>query len=336
MPAMEAPMSLSGNISRRSVLSGVAATAVITPALAQSCHIGPPPHTKGPLVFMNYDQVELDAAYEQARYDPLLERTAARLASDSHAVRQRIGEPQRVAYGPSGIEKLDIYRTNRAKAPIFVFIHGGAWRSGSASNSSYAAEMFVKAGAHYITIDFVQARAAKGDLGIMAEQVRRSIAWVYRNAASFDGDPNRLYVGGHSSGGHLCGVALVTDWKKDFDVPADIIKGGLCMSGMYDMKPVRLSWRRSYISFTDAIEDAMSPQRHIDKLNAPVVVTYGTFETPEFQRQGRDFAAAVTAAGKPVELNKALNYAHDEMAGTLGNPYGSNGRAALTMMNLSF
>jgi arylformamidase len=250
-------------------------------------------------------------------------------------VRQRLGQPKRVAYGPTGEEKLDIYRTDRAKAPIFVFIHGGAWRSGSASNSGFAAEMFVKAGAHYVAIDFVQARAAKGDLAVMAEQVCRSIAWVYRNAASFDGDPNRLYIGGHSSGGHFCGVALVTDWEKNFDVPSDIIKGGLCMSGLYDMKPVRLSWRRTYINFTDAMEDAMSPQRHIDKLKTPVVVTYGTFETPEFQRQSRDFAAAVAATGKPVELIKALNYAHDEMSDTLGNPYEPNGRAALAMMKLT-
>jgi arylformamidase len=328
-------MLYSGNITRRAVLSGIAAAAATGPALAQNCRIGPPPHTKGPLVFMNYDQVELDAAYEQARYDPLLERTGARMASNSDAVRKRLGQPQRVAYGPTSEEKLDIYRTGRPKAPIFVFIHGGTWRSGSASNSGYAAEMFVKAGAHYIAIDFIQARAAKGNLAIIAEQVCRAIAWVYRNAASFDGDPNRLFVGGHSSGGHLCAVALVTDWEKMFGISADIIKGGLCMSGLYDMKPVRLSWRRSYVNFTDAMEDATSPQRHVTRLKVPIIVTYGSFETPEFQRQARDVAAAVAGAGKPVELIKALNYAHDEMADTLGNPYGPNGRAALAMMKLT-
>lgn len=325
----------SGNITRRSFLTGAAAAAAITPAFAQNCRIGPPPHKKGPLVFLNYDQVELDAAYDQAFYEPLGKRVGDRLVSNSMEVRQRIGNPTRVAYGSTPHEKLEIYRTDRSKAPVFVFIHGGTWRWGSAANCGYAAEMFVKAGAHYIAIDFVQARSAKGDLGLMAEQVRRAIAWVHRNASSFDGDPMRLYIGGHSSGGHLCGVALVTDWEKDFGVPADIVKGGLCMSGMYDMKPVRLSWRREYINFTDAMEDAMSPQRHIDKLNAPLIVTYGSFETPEFQRQSRDFAAAVAAAGKPVELIKA-NFAHDEMAETLGNPYGPNGRAALAMMKLTY
>jgi arylformamidase len=324
-----------GNVTRRTVLAGAAATAVVSPAFAQDCRIGSPPHTKGPLVFMNYDQVELDAAYEQKYYEPLGDRVGERLVSTSHEVRQRIGRPERVAYGPTPDEKLEIYRTNRPKAPIFLFIHGGTWRWGSSTNCGYAAEVFVKAGAHYIAIDFVQARSAKGDLGVMAEQVRRSIAWVYSNAASFDGDPERIYIGGHSSGGHLCGVALITQWEKDFGVPSNIVKGGLCMSGMYDMKPVRLSWRRTYINFTDEMEDAMSPQRHIDKLRAPVAVSYGTFETPEFQRQSRDFAAAVAAAGKPVELIKALNHHHGEMAETLGNPYGPNGRAALALMKLA-
>src|SRR5262249_5728138 len=156
------------------------------------------------------------------------------------------------------------------------------------------------------------------DLAVMADQVRRGIAWVAKNAASFGGDPGRVYIGGHSSGGDLCGVALITDWQEEFDLPAAAIKGGLGMSGMYERTPVRLPWRRSYVKSTDAMADAMSAQRHIDKLAAPIVVTYGTFETPDFQRQSRDFAAAVKAAGKPVELIEAANYAHVEMSESLG------------------
>jgi len=324
----------SAQITRRMMLAGAAAMAA-TPALAQDCRIGPPKHDKGPPVFMDYDQVELDAAYRQDSYEPLGGRVTDRLATNSSEMRTRIGDPQRVAYGPTRIEELEIYRTDRAKAPIFLFIHGGTWRFGFAAESGYPAEMFVKAGAHYVAIDFASIHNVNGDLGAMAAQVRSAIAWVYKNAASFDGDPERLCIGGHSSGGHLCGVALVTDWQGEFGLPADTVKGGLCMSGMFDMEAVRLSWRRNYINFTDAMEDAMSPQRHIDKLVAPVVVSYGTFETPEFQRQSRDFAAAVKASGKPVELIEARNYHHNEMAETLGNPYGPNGRAALAMMKLA-
>jgi len=79
----------------------------------------------------------------------------------------------------------------------------------------------------------------------------------------------------------------------------------------------------------------MSPQRHLKFLNAPIVVSFGSNETPEFQRQNRDFAAAVKAMGKPVQLIEAENYDHFEMAESLGNPYGPNGRAALALMKLS-
>jgi arylformamidase len=321
-------------VSRRVALGGMGAI-IASPALAEECRIGPPPHNKGPLVWMDMDKTELDAAYDQGFYAPLGGQTIKRYASNSDDVRVRLGPPQRESYGPTEVEKLDIYRTKRPNAPIFVFIHGGAWLGGEAKNYAFPAELFVNAGAHYVVLDFIAIKAANGDLRVMADQVRRGVAWVYKNAASFGGDSNRLYIGGHSSGGHLCGVTLVTDWRKDFGLPADIIKGGLCMSGMYDMKPVRLSKRGTYVLFDDDMENKMSSQWHIDLLRAPIIVTYGTNETPEFQRQNRDFAAAVKAAGKPVELIEAANYNHFEMNESLASPYAPNGRAALAMMKLS-
>jgi arylformamidase len=258
-----------------------------------------------------------------------------RYASLSNEARAHVGDPKRFSYGSTPVEALDLYPAKKPNAPIFVFIHGGAWLRGEAKNYGYPAELFVNSGVNYIALDFIAVGPANGDISLMADQVRRAIAWTYKNAASFGGDANRLYVGGHSSGGHLCGVALVTDWQKDFGLPANMVKGGLCMSGMYDMKPVRLSKRSSYVKFTDMMEQAMSSQRQLDKLQAPIIVTYGTNETPEFQRQNRDFAAAVKAAGKPVEVIEAPNYNHFEMCESLGNPYGPNGRAALKLMQLA-
>jgi arylformamidase len=321
-------------VSRRSIL-GSAAALMAGPAMAQECQLGPPPHHKGPAVFMDYDQIELDAAYDQSYYEPLDGQAYARLASNSEAVRARLGAPRRSAYGPTEIEKLDIFRTDRPKAPIFVFMPGGNWFLQSAFNAGYAAEMLVKAGAHYVVPDVASVKDVGGDLTVLATQVRRAIAWVYRNAATFDGDPDRIYIGGHSSGGHLCGVALVTDWQKDFGIPATIVKGGLCISGMYEMTPVRLSWRRTYINFTDAMVESMSSLRHIDKIVAPVTVAYGNLETPDFQRQNREFAAALRGAGKTVDLIEAKNYTHPAMCESLGHPYGPAGRAALAMMKLA-
>jgi arylformamidase len=331
---MNKRMTAPAMLSRRAMVAAVAAAAT-TPALAEDCHIGPPPHPKGPLVWMDMDQVEIDAAYDQSFYAPLAPVIGRRRAVNSEAVRTRLGAPRREAYGPTAIEKLDIHRTKRANAPIFVFIHGGSWLRGDAKNTADSAELFVNAGAHYVTLDFIAIKEAGGDLRVMADQVRRAIAWVYKNAKSFDGDPDRLYIGGSSSGGHLCGVALVTDWQKDFGLPPDMIKGGLCMSGMYDLKAVRISKRSDFVKFTDEMEQAMSSQRHLDRLHAPVIVTNGSEETPEFIRQGREFAAAVKAAGKPAEYVLATGYNHFEMGESLGHPYGPNGRAALALMKLT-
>jgi arylformamidase len=104
---------------------------------------------------------------------------------------------------------------------------------------------------------------------------------------------------------------------------------------MYDLKPVRLSARSNYVKFTDEMEQALSSQRHLDRLNAPLLVSHGTLESPEFQRQAGDFAAAVKAAGKPVQLLVGEDYNHFEIIETLGTPYGLLGRAVLEQMKLS-
>ena len=142
-------------------------------------------------------------------------------------------------------------------------------------------------------------------------------------------------IGSISVANRLAAVALTTDWQRQFNLPADIIKGGMCISGMYDLTPVRLSARSRYVAFDDATVAALSPLRHLDRLHAPLVVAYGTCETPEFQRQNREFAAAVEASGKAVELLVGEHYNHFELPETLGNPYGLLGRAALDLMGLA-
>jgi arylformamidase len=141
-------------------------------------------------------------------------------------------------------------------------------------------------------------------------------------------------LSGHSSGAHLAGVALTTDWARDFDLPADIIKGALLCSGMYDLKPVRLSARSSYVTITDEIEDELSAMRHLEAIVPPLIVGYGTLETPEFQRQSKDFAEALTARGHTVDLLVAEHCNHFEILDTLANPYDLLGRAALAQMGL--
>ena len=285
-------------------------------------------------VFLDYDQEALDRAYNQQSYAPNGSQVQTRLAARSDEARRQLGEPLRVAYGPTEHEWLDIFKTSVPNAPVVVYVHGGAWRGNSARVSAGPAEVFVAAGAHYVVLDFILVEAAGGSLLPMAEQVRRAVAWVYRNAASFGGDPERLYLAGHSSGAHLGACVLVTDWEKEHGLPGDIVKSALLSSGMYELYPVSLSARSNYVRFTQEMIEALSPIRHLDRLTASLTLAYGLLETPEFQRQARDFAAALEAAGKPVELIAAEGYNHFEMLETLSNPFGILGRAALRRFGL--
>ncbi len=318
------------HLTRRALLASAAVMAGGA-VLAQSA---PPARPKGPLVWLDLDQKELDDAYDQSVYAPNLRQITGRYVTNSKAVRERIGSPKRLSYGATPIEGLDLYATRKPNAPVHIFIHGGAWRSGLAKDYATPAEMFVHAGAHFAVPDFNNVIETKGDLMSMAQQVRSAVAWVYKNAQGFGGDPNRIYVSGHSSGGHLAGVVLTTAWREDFGLPVDVVKGVVCCSGMFDLKPVRLSKRSEYVKFSDQVEDALSAQRHLDKINCPVTLVYGSLETPEFQRQSRDFAAAVRAAGKPVQIVVAPGYNHFEVNETLASPYGFFGRAVLEQMKL--
>jgi arylformamidase len=145
------------------------------------------------------DQRELDDAYDQAVYAPNRDQIAKRRLTNSAAARARLGEPLRFAYGPTPIEGLDVYRTTKPNAPVGIFVHGGAWRNGRSSEFSFLAEPFVHAGAHFVVLDFSNVDDAGGSLLPMVEQVRRAVGWVYRNAAKFGGDRNRLHLISHTS-----------------------------------------------------------------------------------------------------------------------------------------
>lgn len=324
-------------LTRRALVAAVAVGTLALasePATAQRCPAVPPPRTKGPLIWLDLDQHELDEAYDQSVYAFNASHIAARRDERNEAVLKVLGKPDRLAYGPAEIEKVDLYKTRRPNAPTMIYLHGGAWRAGRSAQSAYLAEPFVKAGAHFIAVEFNNVPETNGDIAPMVEQCRRAVAWVYRNAASFGGDPNALYLSGFSSGGHLGGCVVITEWEKQ-GLPRNLLKGAILGSGMYDLKPVRLSARSRYVKFTDAMEHALSAQRHLDKLHTPLVLVHGTLETPEFQRQSRDFHAAVRAADKPATLVVAKGHNHFEVGESLGNPYGVMGRAAFELMKLA-
>ena len=292
-----------------------------------------------PLVWRDMDQQALDDAYDQEVYAPNRALVVQRRIAASQRSRAMLGTPQRIAYGPSEHERLDIFRSSNVAsaegpAPVNVFIHGGAWRRNKAADYALQAEPLVRSGAHALIVDFINVEQSGGDLMPMYEQVRGALAWAWRKAASFGGDRERFYISAHSSGSHLAACVLTQGWREE-GLPESFCKGALFLSGMYDLAPVRLSKRSSYVNFTDAMVEKLSPQRHLGGLHTPIILAYGSCETPEFQRQTRDFFAAVRAFGKPAELIAGEAYNHFELLETLANPYGLTGRAMLRQMALA-
>jgi arylformamidase len=306
-----------------------------------------PTTSRSPLVWRDMDQKALDDAYDQDVYAPNRPLIVKRRIAASERAREILGAPQRIAYGPSEYERLDILRApslpspaseggnaaSAQSAPINVFIHGGAWRRNRGPDYHLQAEPLVRAGAHAVIVDFINVEQSGGDLFPMYRQVRRAIAWAWRNAETFGGDRERFFISAHSSGSHLTASVLTRGWREE-GLPQNFCKGALLLSGMYDLEAVRLSKRSSYVRFTDAMVEALSSQRHLDGLHTPLILAHGSEETPEFQRQTREFFTAVQAAGKPAGLIVGEAYNHFELLETLANPYGLAGRAMLRQMGL--
>lgn len=316
-------------VSRRTILKGsLGLLSLALPPVLKSDEAG------AKNVWGGLTQEELDAAYSQGNWAPNWEEVWARFVVNSETARSRLGDPTVFRYGDGDDETLEIYATGKSDSPIQVFVHGGAWFTGDAARHGFLAENFVDHGAHFIAINYASVDDTDGRLMPLADQVRRAIAWVHANAARFGGDGDRVFLSGHSAGAHLAAVALTTDWQNQFGLPADVVKGGLLCSGMFDLEPVSLSERREYVRFDEQTVEALSPQRHLDRIVSPLIVAYGSLESPEFQRQSREFAAAALKHGKPVDLLRAENYNHFEIIETMASPYGLLGYHALRQMGL--
>jgi arylformamidase len=259
-------------------------------------------------VFGNYTQQELDAQYNQRAWVPHADEIIARLSARSDEVRARLGSPESISFGKTELEVLDIYGGRKDKA--FVFVHGGAWQRESRRGSAFGAEPVVRAGASFVVLGF--ASIPRVTLPEMAAQVRRGIEWVLQNLS------RDVVVFGHSSGAHLTACALTT-------IPD--IRKGMVVSGLYDLRPVRLSARQAYVKLDDRMEDELSPIRHLGRIRCPVTVAWADGDSDEFRRQGEEFARSLKAISFQVK-----NVNHFEIVETLGDPTSPVGRAALKML----
>lgn len=251
------------------------------------------------IVWGNFTKEELDRQYDQSSLVPNVPEILEQNAADSARIREELECILNVSYGPTVLERLDIFPAARKGGPVVVYHHGGAWTRSNKDQCSYVAPPFVAAGVNVLVLDFNL--APQVSLDEIVRQNRAAIAWAWHNADTYGWDRERIHSVGHSSGGHICGMMLVTDWEGVYGLPGDVIKSAAPCSGMYELEPVRLSHRNTYLDLTEQAAARNSSIRHIPERGIPISVAWGTGELAEFQRQNREFAEAWKAAGHAVE-----------------------------------
>jgi arylformamidase len=190
-------------------------------------------------------------------------------------------------YGETSSEKLDLFPTRREAAPLLVFIHGGYWRSLDKSDFSWLAPPFVREGIAVATLNY--GLAPHTPMEEMVLQTLRALAWLYRNADRFGFDPERIIVAGHSAGGHLTAMAMAALWPTfGADLPANLVKGGFAVSGLYDLEPLLYApFVNTDLKLDQARAAVLSPALLPAATTAPLYLAVGGLESGEFKRQTR-------------------------------------------------
>ncbi|PIW26618.1 MAG: alpha/beta hydrolase [Rhodospirillales bacterium CG15_BIG_FIL_POST_REV_8_21_14_020_66_15] len=287
--------------------------------------------TAAPKVWRDYDQAELDRQYDQRSIVPDGDDYKADDAKASETARAETDCRIDVAYGGHPDERLDVFPARAPGSPVLVHLHGGGWARGSKSNESFVAPGLVDAGAAAVVVEFSLCPA--GTLAGMVDQCRRAVAWVHAHAGEMNAAADRIVISGHSSGSHLAAMMWVTDWAAR-GLPADVLKGCVVTCGIYELTPVRLSYRNEYLGLDDAAVAQLSPIRRLKPDLPPVALFYGGGELAEFRRQGRDFAQALRDAHLEVAETDIPGLNHFQMGRLLGRPDSPVHRAALRMLGL--
>lgn len=219
-------------------------------------------------------------------------------AAQALQVRERARSWLDVPYGRAPREKLDIYAAEKPGGPVLVYIHGGYWRSGSKEDNCNFVPTFAKRGATVVLVEYDL--CPEVTVTDIVRQTRSAIAWVYRNIRLYEGDPTRLFVAGHSAGGHLTAMALAHDWTKE-GLTNEIIKGAVATSGVYDLEVVMEISVQEQVRMTPEIARGNSPFLQPPRVQCPVVVAVGAEEPRGWQQMSQDYFDYCKRHGMKVE-----------------------------------
>jgi arylformamidase len=253
------------------------------------------------------ERAALDAEYNLRAAVPEHLSYFARYEAASAALRARCRGRLDLAYGATPRQAIDLFLPDSGDAPLLVFIHGGYWQSRDRKDFSFVAAPWLERGVAVALIGYELAPAVRMDA--IVEQMRTGLVWLHRHGQSHGCDPARLFVAGHSAGGHLAAMALATDWRR-FGLPEDAIKGVCAISGVFDLEPIRRCYLNEVVGLDPDEARRNSPIHLPLHGRCPVTVAVGELETRAFHEQSRAFAAKLERADWPCELLVQLGVDH--------------------------
>jgi arylformamidase len=277
-------------------------------------------------------QAEIDAQYNlgarladpQAVFDDY--------AARSDQARSTLRCESDVRYGPTLDERMDIFPAGRAGAPMLLFIHGGYWRAFSQREFGFVAAGFVPHGVTVAVVNY--SLCPKVTIAEITRQNRAAVAWLRAHGARFHGDPARLWVMGHSAGAQQAAMLLGTDWRGEYGLPADTIRGGIALSGVYDLEPLRHSYLQPALQLDHDMIRRESPLLNVPRRAPPLLLEVGGREPEEFIRQSRALHRAWRAAGLTATLRVRRGDDHFSIIGDLGRPRSHHVAAILSVLGV--
>ena len=265
------------------------------------------------MIYRGMDRAALDAAYNntaavgQARRDQYVADWSARSEAFRKAHAGRID----MRYGDGTRQRLDVFPSGAPAAPTLLYIHGGYWQMNDKEPYAFLGEGVLAAGFNLALVEYTLAPAARMDQ--IVDEIRRSVAWTIEHTKDFGGDPARVFVSGHSAGGHLTAMAM-TEAR---------LAGGIAISGLYDLEPIRLNYLNEKLGLDPAEVERNSPVRHLPASAAPLVVTVGLGELPELVRQSEEYATAWQRRGLRSRYLPVAAHDHFSILEELARPTGA-------------
>jgi len=270
----------------------------------------------GAAIYGTYDQATLDRQYNAREAVPDHPAVIAAWDAAGAAVAARLARRADIPYAPGERRAVDVYPAGPG-APVLVFLHGGYWQWRDRKDFAFLAGPWVDAGVTVVMAGYPLAPGAR--MGEIVAACRLALVWTLTRIESHGGDPERIWVAGHSAGGHLAAAMLATDWRTMGFARAPVA-GGLAISGLYDLEPIRLSYLNEAVRLTPEEAAACSPLRHPPAEAPPLLVTVGGDETAEFHRQQAALVAAWRGAGLAVEAIDLPGRNHFTALGALAEP----------------